>query len=41
MQNKNLGMSPEANFSSVYFFLTAGIALSVMVFLFVPRISMG
>ncbi|MFA7245030.1 MAG: hypothetical protein WC070_02500 [Candidatus Magasanikbacteria bacterium] len=42
MKYNNLGgNSPQANFSLVYFYLTAGIALSIMVFLFVPKISMG
>ena len=31
----------QSDFSLVYFYLTAGIAIAIAVFLFVPRVSIG
>ncbi len=42
MQHKQLGASsPDTDLSFVYFYLVAGIAIAVSVFLFVPRVTIG
>lgn len=42
MQSKNWGASsPKTEYSLVYYYLLAGIALVVAVFLFLPRVSIG
>jgi len=39
MQNKQTEV--QADMSFVYFYLVAGIAIAVAVFLFVPKVSIG
>lgn len=42
MQHKQFGaQTQESQFSLVYLYLTAGIAIAVAVFLFVPKIFIG
>lgn len=43
MQNKHLlaDNSVKAGYSLVYYYLLAGIALMVAVFLFLPKVSIG
>lgn len=43
MQNKNTGAETRSNsaISLVYYYLLAGIALLVSVFLFLPRVAAG
>lgn len=42
MQDKTSEVhTSQSDFSLVYFYLTAGIAIAVAVFLFIPRISVG
>jgi len=43
MRNKNTGAEPQSNSAIflVYYYLLAGIALLVSVFLFLPRVAAG
>ena len=42
MQDKQMASgAKQSEYSLVYFYLVAGIALVVAVFLFVPRVSIG